>query len=67
MYLDEAGDFDKLCNMAMVELEPIPREDETLEATAHQGGDLEMHGLVQYHVRYDSSRCAPFETFDSKS
>ncbi len=44
--LDEAGDFDKLCNMAMVELEPLLIEDETLEVTAHQGGDLEMHGLV---------------------
>ncbi|MDD1607632.1 MAG: glutamate synthase subunit alpha, partial [Methylococcaceae bacterium] len=44
--LDEAGDFDKLCNLAMVELEPLLIEDEILEATAHQGGDLETHGLV---------------------
>ncbi len=45
--LDEAGDFEKLCNMAMVELEPVPEEDETLEATANQGGDMETHGLVE--------------------
>jgi len=57
--LDEAGDFDKLCNMAMVELEPVLAEDETLEATAHQGGDLEMHGLVQIMsdmTRHDARR-----------
>ena len=45
--LDGTGDYDKLCNMAMVELEPILAEDETLEATANQGGDLAMHGLVE--------------------
>jgi glutamate synthase (NADPH/NADH) large chain len=57
--LDEAGDFDKLCNMAMVELEPLLIEDEILEATAHQGGDLEMHGLVQIMsdmTRHDARR-----------
>jgi len=45
--LDEAGDFEKLCNLSMVELEPIPAEDEALEVTAHQGGDMEAHGLVE--------------------
>jgi glutamate synthase (NADPH) large chain len=44
--LDEAGDFEKLCNLSMVELEPIPAEDDALEVTANQGGDMEMHGLV---------------------
>jgi glutamate synthase (NADPH/NADH) large chain len=44
--LDETGDFDKRCNLAMVELEPIPAEDAALEALDHQGGDLETHGLV---------------------
>lgn len=44
--LDEDGSFSKRCNMAMVELEPITAEDDALEALAHQGGDLEMHGRV---------------------
>jgi glutamate synthase (NADPH/NADH) large chain len=44
--LDEAGDFDKRCNLSMVELEPIPAEAAALEASDHQGGDLETHGLV---------------------
>jgi glutamate synthase (NADPH/NADH) large chain len=52
--LDEAGDFEKRCNMAMVELEPIPEEDDTLEAIAHQGGDLETHGRV--HIMSDMNR-----------
>jgi glutamate synthase (NADPH) large chain len=45
--LNENGDFDKHCNQAMVELEPIPVEDSTLEELAHQGGDMETHGRVQ--------------------
>ncbi len=45
--LDKEYNFDQLCNLSMVELEPIPEEDETLEIVAHQGGDLEMHGRVQ--------------------
>ncbi|MCY4035123.1 MAG: glutamate synthase large subunit [Hyphomicrobiales bacterium] len=44
--LDEQGDFDSRCNLAMVELEPITEEDVSLEETQHQGGDLEGHGLV---------------------
>ncbi len=52
--LDENGDFDKRCNMAMVELEPILADDETLEATAHQGGDMETHGRV--HIMTDMTR-----------
>ena len=42
--LDEAGDFDKRCNMAMVELEPMPEEDAM--AREHQSGELESHGKV---------------------
>jgi glutamate synthase (NADPH) large chain len=44
--LDEDGRFEQRCNLAMVELEPITDEDEALERQAHQGGDLEAHGLV---------------------
>ena len=39
--LDEAGDFAKLCNMAMVELEPVLSEEMINENTYHQTGDLE--------------------------
>ncbi len=44
--LDGNGDFEKRCNMAMVELEPIADEDRAIEEMEHQGGDLEAHGLV---------------------
>ena len=44
--LDEAGDFGNRCNLSMVELQPIPAESNTLERRAHQGTDLEAHGLV---------------------
>ncbi len=52
--LDEKGDFERRCNMAMVELEPIADEDEALEALDHQGGDLETHGRVD--VSHDMTR-----------
>jgi glutamate synthase (NADPH/NADH) large chain len=44
--LDEAGDFQKLCNMAMVDLEPVLSEETINENTYHQSGDLESHGRV---------------------
>jgi glutamate synthase (NADPH/NADH) large chain len=44
--LDERGDFERRCNLAMVELEPIADEDSALETLEHRGGDLEAHGLV---------------------
>ena len=52
--LDETGTFKERCNLAMVDLEPIPEEDEALEAFDHQGGDLETHGKVD--LRSDMSR-----------
>ncbi len=52
--LDEAGDFEKRCNLAQVELEPIAREDDALEQLEHQGGDLETHGRVD--VSHDMTR-----------
>ncbi len=57
--LDEAGDFARRCNLSMVDLEPIADEDEALELTGHQGGDLESHGLVELMhdmTRYDAQR-----------
>src|SRR6202047_1354935 len=44
--LDEAGDFDRLCNMAMVELEPVLSEEMINQNTYHHAGDLEAHGRV---------------------
>jgi glutamate synthase (NADPH/NADH) large chain len=44
--LDEAGDFQKLCNMAMVELEPVLSEEMVNENAYHAMGDLEAHGRV---------------------
>jgi glutamate synthase (NADPH/NADH) large chain len=44
--LNENGDFQARCNLSMVELEPVLAEDAALESQDHQGGDLEMHGLV---------------------
>ena len=52
--LDEQGDFEQRCNLAMVELEPIPAEDAALESLDHQGGDLETHGRVD--VSHDMTR-----------
>jgi glutamate synthase (NADPH/NADH) large chain len=57
--LDERGDFEQRCNLAMVELEPIPAEDAALEQLDHQGGDLETHGLVEIDrdmAHYDALR-----------
>jgi glutamate synthase (NADPH/NADH) large chain len=57
--LDEDGDFERRCNLAMVELEPIAQEDEALERFAHQDSDLEAHGLVDVMndmTRFDAAR-----------
>jgi glutamate synthase (NADPH/NADH) large chain len=56
--LDETGDFERRCNLAMVELEPIPSENAVMERRQHQGGDLESHGLVDVSdmTRFDEER-----------
>ncbi len=57
--LDEIGNFDQRCNLAMVEIEPIADEDEALENHEAQGGDLETLGrvdVVHDMTRYDSQR-----------
>jgi glutamate synthase (NADPH/NADH) large chain len=57
--LDENNEFENRCNLSMVELEPILAEDIALEKIGHQGGDLEMHGLVDINhdmTRYDAQR-----------
>ena len=44
--LDGDGDFEKRCNMAMVELEPIANEDRAIKKMEHQDADPEAYGLV---------------------
>jgi glutamate synthase (NADPH/NADH) large chain len=44
--LDEDGSFANRCNMAMVELQPVPEEDDLMEKLHHHGGDLEAKGRV---------------------
>jgi glutamate synthase (NADPH/NADH) large chain len=44
--LDEDGSFASRCNLAMVELEPMPQEEEFNTRLYHQARDLEAHGLV---------------------
>jgi glutamate synthase (NADPH/NADH) large chain len=43
--LDEAGDFEQRCNMAMIDLAPVEAEEEVMKRLAG-GGALESHGLV---------------------
>jgi glutamate synthase (NADPH/NADH) large chain len=45
--LDDTGDFESKCNLAMVELEPIEAEEEVMQRLMGQQGDLESHGLVE--------------------
>ena len=57
--LDEDGDFAQRCNMAMVELEPVPEEDYLLEKLHHHGGDIAHKGRVDVSgdmTRHDEER-----------
>ena len=44
--LDEDGTFKSRCNMAMVELEPVPEEEQVAEQEFGHYNDLESHGRV---------------------
>jgi glutamate synthase (NADPH) large chain len=44
--LDEDGDFVQRCNMAMVDLEPVPEEEDLMERLHHSAGDLETKGRI---------------------
>jgi glutamate synthase (NADPH/NADH) large chain len=44
--IDEDGTFEQRCNLAMVELEPVPEEEEISERVYHHIHDLESHGRV---------------------
>jgi glutamate synthase (NADPH) large chain len=47
--LDEAGDFAKRCNLSMVDLEPVEKEEELMRSLHHHGGDLETKGRIDIH------------------
>jgi len=52
--LDEDGSFASRCNTAMVELEPMPAEEDINSRIFHQARDLEAHGVVD--IMSDMSR-----------
>ncbi|VAW20333.1 Glutamate synthase [NADPH] large chain, partial [hydrothermal vent metagenome] len=57
--MDESGTFANRCNLSMVELEPVPEEDELMERHHHQAGDIEHHGRVDVTgdmTRHDEER-----------
>ncbi|VTZ26631.1 glutamate synthase, large subunit (fragment) [Methylocella tundrae] len=57
--LDEEGTFAERCNLAMVELQPVADEEEVMQNSYHQGGDLDAHGRVDVMsdmTRYDAER-----------
>jgi glutamate synthase (NADPH/NADH) large chain len=55
--LDEDGDFARRCNMAMVELEPVPEEDDIMEQLHHHGGDLEFKGRIDVMANMSGHDC----------
>src|ERR1700716_1852914 len=57
--LDEDGTFKSRCNLAMVDLEPMPDEEAISERIYHHIHDLESHGRVEVledMTRYDAER-----------
>ena len=52
--LDDHGTFESHCNMAMVELEPMPGEEDINAKIFHHARDLEAHGMVD--IMSDLSR-----------
>ena len=57
--INESGNFEERCNLAMVELEPVPEEDALLEKLHHHGGDLAHKGRVDITsnmTRHDEER-----------
>jgi glutamate synthase (NADPH) large chain len=57
--LDADGTFHSRCNMAMIELEPVPQEEEASERIYRQGRDLASHGRVDVlddMTRFDTER-----------
>src|SRR5262249_17642553 len=56
---DEDGSFERRCNLAMVDLEPVPEEEEISVKEYGHANDLAAHGLVDISsdmTRYDAER-----------
>jgi glutamate synthase (NADPH/NADH) large chain len=57
--LDEDNTFEARCNMSMIDLEPLAEEEELMQKSYHQGGDLTHHGRVDVMsdmTRFDAER-----------
>lgn len=57
--LDQSGGFSQRCNLAMVDLQPVPEEEASISRLHHSTGDLESHGLVDVTAamdRHDAER-----------
>jgi len=57
--LDEDRSFAKRCNLSMVDLEPVPEEEELTQRLYHHGGDLEFKGRIDVMANmsgYDAER-----------
>jgi glutamate synthase (NADPH/NADH) large chain len=57
--LDEEGTFESRCNLAMVDLEPVPEEEELNARIYGHAGDLETSGRVDVlsdMTRFDAQR-----------
>jgi len=57
--LDEDGTFASRCNLSMVELEPVPEEEDLMESEHHSRGDIQHHGRVDVSAdmtRHDDER-----------
>lgn len=57
--LDEDGTFANRCNLAMVDLEPVPEEADLMESEHHISGSIEHHGRVDVSsdmTRHDDER-----------
>ena len=55
--LDEDGTFASRCNMAMVELEPVPAEEDVNERFYHHRHDLETQWPRRNPHQFDALRC----------
>ncbi len=57
--LDEDRSFAKRCNLSMVDLEPVPEEEELTQRLYHHGGDMETKGRIDVMANmsgYDAER-----------
>jgi glutamate synthase (NADPH/NADH) large chain len=57
--LDEDGTFERRCNLAMIELEPVPEEEDINDRVYHHRHDLETSGRIEIltdMTKFDSER-----------